>query len=82
MLSVCVCVCVCVCSQPQSLRAQHLSVTRARGARQAELWGRGGEDPLCGPSLLFWDEAWDPHPGAGCIDGEAFQEVVPMAEQC
>ena len=33
------------CSQPQSPRAQHPGATRARGARQAELWGRGGEGP-------------------------------------
>ena len=39
-----------------SLKAQHSSFTRARGARQEELWGRGGEDAHCCPSLLYWDE--------------------------
>ena len=32
-------------SQPQSYRVQHPGVTRARGAREAELWGNGGEGP-------------------------------------
>ena len=64
------------CSQPQSLRAQHPGVTRAKGARQAELRGRGGEGPLCCPSLLYWDEACDLHPDTGWMEEKGSQEVV------
>ena len=81
MLSVCVCVCVCALSH----RASEPSILVSPGPEgpgKQSCGGGEGRTPLCGPSLLFWNEAWDPHPGAGCIDGEAFQEVVPMAEQC
>ena len=74
------------CSQPQSLKAQHSSFTRARGARQEELWGRGGEDAHCCPSLLYWDEVmwssssgwwdeWGRLPGGGPYRGEILRRT-------
>ena len=63
-------------SQPQSYRVQHPGVTRARGAGGAELWGRGAEGPpFAAPSLLYWHEACDLHPGAGWMEGEGSQRV-------
>ena len=39
-----------------------------------------GRTPLpCCPSLLYWDEPCDLHPGEGEVGGEGSQEVVHMA---
>ena len=42
---------------------------------------RGGEgkDPLCCPSLLYWDEVCDLHPEVGWMEGKGSQEVVLVA---
>ena len=38
--------------------------------------GGEGRPPSAAPSLLYWHEACDLHPGAGRMEGEGSQEVV------
>ena len=73
---------MCVCTL--SHRAPEPSILASPGPEGPGKQTCGGEGegkaPLCCPSLLLWDEACDPHLGAGCIGGEGSQEAVPMAE--
>ena len=41
--------------------------------------GGEGKDPLCCPSLLYWDEVCDLHPEVGWMEGKGSQEVVLVA---
>ena len=61
-------------SQPQSL----LESPGPEQPGKQSCWGGEGKDPLCCPSLLYWDEVCDLHPEAGGVEGEGSQEAVQI----
>lgn len=74
------------CSQPQSLRAQHSSFTRARGGQASRAVGEGreGKDAHCCPDsctgMIMWSSPrgrWDEWglPGGGPYCGEILRRT-------